>query len=161
MHWLAQLNRWLRIPLNILVILSIVGLTGTMAIQVVLRYLLRLPLMGVEEMSSLFGLWLYFAGMALVSSYNQHIRGGFISVLLHERARGVMDRLFTAICALISLYFLTLAVEYAQFVVEVNRRSTFLRLPTVLWVSSLNLGLLVTGVSLAIQAVLPPRKAEP
>lgn len=157
MQWLSSANRWLRGALNAVVIVSIIGLVGTMTVQVFLRYVLQASLMGVEEMSTLFGLWLYFAGFALVSAHDQHLRGGFVSMLLSERAHAAMKRLFMIVCAAICLYFLSLSIEYTQFVLDVNRRSTFLRWPTAIWVASLNLGLLLSFVTLTIQALTPNR----
>lgn len=159
MHWLASVNGWIRNILNVIVIASVVGLATTMTVQVILRYL-GWPLMGVEEMSTLFGLWLYFAGFALVSVHNEHIRGGFLTGLLSEPARRVFDRVVLALCAAICLYVFVLSVDYAQFIAEVNRRSTFLRWPTILWVASLNVGLLLSVVTLTIQAISPIRKAS-
>jgi TRAP-type C4-dicarboxylate transport system permease small subunit len=117
--------------------------------------------MGVEEMSTLFGLWLYYAGFALVSTHNQHIRGGLIAGRIGGNVQNVVERAFLLICAAICLYFLVLSLEYAQFVVSVNRRSTFLRWPTILWVASLNVGLLLSTVTLAIQAISPIKRAAP
>jgi TRAP-type C4-dicarboxylate transport system permease small subunit len=159
MHWLSRVNGWIRGILNIVVIIAIVGLTATMTIQVILRYLLQWSLMGVEEMSTLFGLWLYFAGLALVSAHNQHIRGGFVASTLSEPTQDIVDRIVLSVCAVLCLYFLILSLDYMKFVFEVNRRSTFLRWPTVLWVASLNLGLLLSVITFTIQAISPPKKA--
>lgn len=159
MHWLSRANGWLRSALNVIVIVSIVGLAGTMTLQVILRYLLQSSLMGVEEMSTLFGLWLYFAGFALVSARNQHIRGGFVSGLLPDRVRAVIERVFVLACAAICLYFLKLSLDYTQFILDIGRRSTFLRWPTAIWVASLNLGLFLSAVTLAAQALAPARRS--
>ena len=157
----ARVNAWMRRLLAALVIVSAVGLAGTMTVQVVLRYLLQVPLMGVEEMSTLFGLWLYFAGFALVSVNDSHIRGGFFSAFLSARAKDRLDRLFLLACAGLCVYFLLLSLDYTQFVFDVNRRSTFLRWPTVIWSASLNLGLALAAVGSVLQALDPARRARP
>ena len=158
MDWLSTVNGWIRGVLSVVVIISVMGLTGTMTVQVILRYFLQWSLMGVEEMSTLFGLWLYFSGLALVSAHNQHIRGGLITSALSDRAQNITDRIVLAVCALSCLYFLILSLDYTRFVFEINRRSTYLRWPTVLWVASLNLGLLLSVITFAIQAMVPSRK---
>jgi TRAP-type C4-dicarboxylate transport system permease small subunit len=157
----ARVNAWMRRLLAALVIVSAVGLAGTMTVQVVLRYLLQVPLMGVEEMSTLFGLWLYFAGFALVSVNDSHIRGGFFSAFLSARAKDRLDRLFLLACAGLCVYFFLLSLDYTQFVFDVNRRSTFLRWPTVIWSASLNLGLALAAVGSVLQALDPARRARP
>lgn len=161
MHWLSSVNGWIRRALNVIVIASVVGLAGTITIQVILRYVLQSSLMGVEEMSILFGLWLYFCGFALVSAHNQHIRGGLLTGFLSARAQEIVDRTFSLACAVICLFFFILSWEYTEFILDVNRRSTFLRWPTVFWVASLNLGLLLSVITLTIQAISPTRKAAP
>jgi TRAP-type transport system small permease protein len=159
MDWLSTVNGWIRGVLSGVVVISVVGLTVTMTVQVILRYFLQWSLMGVEEMSTLFGLWLYFSGFALVSVQNQHIRGAFIT--MSEHAQDITDRVVLSICALICLYFLVLSLDYTSFVFDVDRRSTYLRWPTVLWVAGLNLGLLLSAITFSIQAIIPSRKTTP
>ena len=157
MTLVARVNAWVRRLLAALVIVSVVGLTATMAAQVVLRYLLHLPLMGAEEMSTLFGLWLYFAGFALVSVDDGHIRGGF-SLPLSASAKAGIERLFLLACAGLCVYFLLISLEYTQFVLDVNRRSTYLRWPSAVWIASLNLGLALAAVGSVLQALGPLRR---
>lgn len=159
MNWPGRLDAAIRALLGAVLVASIFGLAATMTAQVILRYLLQWPLMGVEEMSTLFGLWIYFSGFALVSVNNQHIRGGFLGGLLSERMQAAVDRAFLAACAAICLYVFILSLDYAHFVWSVNRRSTFLRWPTMLWVASLNVGLFLSVVTLTLQALFPGRKS--
>jgi len=161
MDWLSTVDGWIRSVLNVVVIISVVGLTGAMTIQVILRYFLQWSLMGVEEMSTFFGLWLYFSGFALVSAHNQHIRGAFITSAMSHRAQDITDRVVLAISGILCLYFFILSLDYTAFVFDVNRRSTYLRWPTVLWVASLNVGLLLSVITFAIQAIVPSRKTAP
>jgi TRAP-type C4-dicarboxylate transport system permease small subunit len=155
----ARANAWMRRLLAAIIIVSVVGLTGTITVQVVLRYLLQVPLMGVEEMSTLFGLWLYFAGLALVSVTDSHIRGGFFLAFLSARAKDRLDRLFLLACAGLCVYFLLLSLDYTEFVLDVNRRSTFLRWPSAVWIASLDLGLALAAVGSVLQALDPARRA--
>ncbi len=158
MHWLSSVNGWIRGILRVVVILSVAGLTAMMTSEVILRYLLQWSLMGVEEMSTLFGLWLYYAGFALVSANDQHIRGGLFEEFGSSSFRQAAARASSLASAAICLYFLWLAADYADFILDVNRRSTFLRWPTFLWILSLNVGLLLSVVTLTIQAILPGAK---
>ena len=161
MTFLARINAWMRRLLAGLLIVSVVGLTGTMAAQVALRYLLHMPLMGAEEMSTLFGLWLYFVGFALVSVNDSHIRGGFFLAVLSARAKAGLERLFLLACAGLCVYFLVLSLDYTQFVLDVNRRSTYLRWPSALWIASLDLGLALAAVGSVLRAIDHARKVHP
>jgi TRAP-type C4-dicarboxylate transport system permease small subunit len=113
--------------------------------------------MGAEEMSTLFGLWLYFAGFALVSVNDGHIRGG-VSLPLSASAKAGLDRLFLLACAGLCVYFLLVSLEYTQFVLDVHRRSTYLRWPSAVWIASLNLGLALAAVGSVLQALDPARR---
>jgi TRAP-type transport system small permease protein len=154
---IETLERGLRRALQGLAVLAAVCLVGTMGIQVFMRYVLRSSLMGSEELSVLFGLWLYFTAFALVSVDNQHIRGGFLLALLPDPVRRAVDRLFLLACAVICGYFFWLTMDYVQFIADTDRRSTFLRWSTVIWVASLVLGLLVSTAALALRGLAPTR----
>lgn len=136
-----------------LVVLSAAGLVTTMTLQVILRYVLRSSFLGVEEICTLFGLWLYFSGIALISARDRHIRGGFLLSLMPQHVQAVLLRLFAVACALICAWFFLISVDYLQFMGETGRRSTFLRLPSGLWVASLSMGLLLSAVAFAIRSL--------
>ncbi len=72
-----------------------------------------------------------------------------------------MRRLFSVLAALICLYFFVLSLKYLGFLVSVDRRSTYLRWPSVIWIASLNIGLLLAALSLAIRAIRPLRSSQP
>ena len=77
-----------------------------------MRYGLHSSLLGFEEVTSLFGLWLYFTGFAYVSLHDQHIRGGLLVGYMAPWAVVAMRRLFSVLAALICLYFFVLSLKY-------------------------------------------------
>ncbi len=156
MRWIDGLQRRLERSLEVLVVVSLVGLVAVMAGQVVLRYLLRSSFLGVEEVSALCGLWLYFTGMALVTAQGGHIRGGFLFQRLKPSGRRLLQRLFGFTCAAICVYFLILGAEYVRFVAEHNRRSTFLRWPSFVWAGSLCFGLGLSALLFFLRGLRPP-----
>lgn len=146
MYRIQSLMPVLETALKCLVAFSAAGLLLTMTGQVLFRYVLKTSFMGAEEITTLFGLWLYFSGMALVSAQDRHIRGGFVLSLLSDRARMIMRMIFAIACAAICLYFFAISLEYIQFITNIGRKSTFLRLPSYLWFASLSVGLLLSAV---------------
>lgn len=150
--------RLLENVLKWLLIVSVVGLLLTMTGQVLLRYVFKSSFVGVEEISILFGLWLYFTGMALVSVHDRHIRGGFVLSLLSPGVVAVLRRIFALISAAICFYYFLISLEYLQFITSIGRRSTFLRLPSYLWVASLSLGLLLSAAVFALKGLERVRK---
>lgn len=142
-------------------LLSAVGLVATMGGQVFMRYVLQSSLMGAEDLSTPFGLWLYFGGFALVSAENQHIRGGFLLGLLPRAASAALERVFLVACAAMAAYFCWLALDYLQFIVDTNRRSTFLRWPSAIWITSLVVGMALSAISLLLHALETDRGNRP
>lgn len=141
-----------------LLIVALVGLTGVMIVQIVLRYLLQSSFVGVEEISTLFGLWLYYVGLAVVTAQGEHIGGGLVAQRLSPAARAAMERIFALLCAGICAYFCVLAVKYALFIGGNDRRSTFLRWPSVIWAASLCVGLGLSTLLFLLRAALPRRR---
>ena len=48
--------------------------------QVVLRYVLKAPLMGIEELMTFFIIWLYMMGGSVASEQRTHIECGILSL---------------------------------------------------------------------------------
>jgi TRAP-type C4-dicarboxylate transport system permease small subunit len=161
MDWVVSLQRWLVRALNVLVALAVAGLAAIMALQVFLRYVVESAFLGIEEISALFGLWLYFMGLALVTARDLHVRGGLIQDLLSPGARRVLDRLLLLIAAGICAYFFVLSLGYLEFIYDGNRRSTFLRWPSFIWAASLTLGLGLSTVLSLLRAIRPYRESVP
>jgi TRAP-type C4-dicarboxylate transport system permease small subunit len=159
MKWLSDLHRLLVGIFNTILVLSVLGLAGTMAVQVFLRYVLQSSFLGVEEISALFGLWLYFAGLPLVTANDQHIRGGFLLSALPPRVSFILNIVFAVACAVICAYFFIISVNYLTFIFEANRRSTFLRWPSFLWAASLSVGLAVASLMFVIRALQPGERS--
>lgn len=129
--------RLLTRTVRIVMVASMIGLAVTMTVQVVLRYLLNQSLMGVEEISVLFGIWLYYLGFVAVTVEGEHIKGGLFSAGPGTRRHRIGKLLSSALCLAICLVFLKTAVDYNVFIADIGRKSTFLRWPTVLWTAVL------------------------
>ncbi len=158
---LEAIDRSLSWALGAVMAASGIALATTMTAQVVMRYVLHSSLLGFEEVTTLFGLWLYFTGFAYVSLHDQHIKGGLLVGYMALWAVVAIRRLFSVLAALICLYFFVLSLKYLGFLVSVDRRSTYLRWPSVIWIASLNIGLLLAALSLAIRAIRPLRSGQP
>lgn len=161
MDWVVSLQRQLVRVLNVLVALSVAGLAGIMTLQVFLRYVVESAFLGIEEISALFGLWLYFMGLALVTARDQHVRGGLIQDALPPAVRRVLDVVLLLLCAGICAYFFVLSLDYLAFLYEGGRRSTFLRWPSFIWAASLSLGLGLSALISVLRAIRPWREARP
>ena len=126
---------WVQRAAMIVVSLSLAFLMVT---QIVLRYGLEKPFLGIEETSVLLGLWLYFLGAAYVTRQEDHIRGGVASLVIKDKRSLARVRLAgTVLCIAATCLFTYYAYKYSAFTMKIGRKSSYLSWPSILWVSSM------------------------
>ncbi|TLP55344.1 TRAP transporter small permease [Parasedimentitalea maritima] len=131
-----------------------VSLAVLMFAQVILRYGLNSPFVGIEEMAILFGAWVYFPSMAYVSRQGEHIHGGILTLVVKspravQKVRLLMTVFSIAACTVFG-YF---AIKYAFFEIEKGRLSSYLRWPKGIWSFSLVVGFSGTILALIMQCI--------
>ena len=130
------------------------GLAALMFTQVVLRYGFASPLVGIEELSLLFGAWFYFLGIACVTRTDEHIHGGVLTMLASSPRAVRSARLaMTLLGAVAGLVFAWYAIRYALFELETGRRSSYMRWPKAWWSASLLVGFSLTAATLVLHAI--------
>ncbi len=85
---------------EVLIILLMVGVT----VNVVLRYFFNRPLMGTEEVSEYFLLWLTFMGSAWVLKKDKHIRIDILTAYLRPRAQAVLYTVLSVMSAVVFIF---------------------------------------------------------
>lgn len=114
--------------------ISLLGLALVMVCQVLMRYVLQWPFLGIEEMAPLLALWCYFAGMIYSTRHRSHIEGGVLRSLSSNPAVINAARLVgTAVSLGALLVFIYYAYSIAQFNVSIGRKSVYLRWPRYIW----------------------------
>lgn len=147
-HFLASILRASMIIAGLL-------LAFIMVIQIVLRYWIEAPFLGIEEVSVLFGLWLYFLSAAYVTREDSHIKGGIAELLIkNTRSRAGLRLAGTIICLLASIVFAYFAGKYALFTYSTTRASTYLGWHTGIWVTSMVIGFGLMVFYFLVQAIL-------
>lgn len=53
--------------------------------QVILRYILKMPLMGIEELMTFFIIWLYMMGGSVASEQRSHINCAILTLYIKKR----------------------------------------------------------------------------
>ncbi len=111
-------------------------------VQVITRYVLEIPVMGLEESLLFPTLWLYVLGAVNASRENSHIRANVMEIFLKtERQHQVLAAVGEVISLIIGLWLTYWAWDYAKYSLRVWRESPTLYLPT-FWVDcSLLIGL--------------------
>ena len=124
-----------------LIIFFCVALAGLMVFQIVLRYVFVTPFLGIEEVTVLLGLWIYFLGLVHVTRTRQHIGSGVVRLFLENKAAlKALEFFKLALCALASGVFLYFSVLYWLKTAASGRSSTYLSWPTTVWIASMVFG---------------------
>ena len=94
-----------------------------MVAEVVLRYVLKMNLFGIDEVILCFAIWFYFCGGINGSREDSQIRADIISVLFHsERAAWVM-RIISRVIEIVVTIFLTI-MAYDLIINNITRMPT-------------------------------------
>ncbi|OBY24693.1 TRAP transporter small permease [Leisingera sp. JC1] len=122
-------------------------------VQVVTRYLLQIPVMGLEETMLYPTVWLYLLGAVNASREDTHIRANVLEIAIKtERGHTVLAIIGEVISLTVGLWLLSWAWEYTQYAWRVWKESPTLYLPTfyseVALVAGLALMMLYTAVHL-------------
>src|SRR5690625_218837 len=134
-EWLAEGLRWI-------MFLSMLALALTMVAQVVMRYVLEWPFLGIEEMAPLLALWGYFAGMIYSTRHRSHIEGGVMNLITENPlVLGVLRLLGTVVSLVALCIFFYYAYTFVQFNIDIGRKSAYLRWPRYLWDVSFLVGM--------------------
>lgn len=86
---------FLRKAENFIMVTSCIILVTLVITQVALRYIFRMPLMGVEELATMTGFWMYMIGAASGARERNHIRADLIhsivkNVRIYESIQSVV-----------------------------------------------------------------------
>lgn len=106
------------------------GVTVLVFAQVVMRYVLRMPLMGIEELTLFPAIWLYMLGGANASMERKHIECNVLSVYVtNPFALRVLDVAKSLISLGVCLWLTYWAFEYFQYSLRVWKTSNLLYIP--------------------------------
>lgn len=124
------MTRFASILLTVLICVVALG----QFVQVITRYVLEIPVMGLEESLLFPTLWLYVLGAVNASRENTHIRANVLEIFLStERQHQVLAALGEIISLIIGLWLTYWAWDFAKYSLRVWRESPTLYLPT-FWV---------------------------
>ncbi|MBB1485154.1 TRAP transporter small permease [Oceanospirillum sediminis] len=124
-----------------MMLLTCLGLAGLMFTQVIMRYVLESPFTGIEEVSILLAVWVYFLGMGYATREREHIHGGIVSLMVKDPQKIAFIRFVgSLICMIAACVFGYFAYKYALKEITRGRVSTNMRWPRGLWSASMIVG---------------------
>ncbi|WP_372886321.1 TRAP transporter small permease [Shimia sp.] len=100
-------------------------------IQVITRYVLQVPVMGLEETMLYPTLWLYILGSVNASRENTHIRANVLEIFIKtERGHVRLAIIGEIISLVVGLWLLSWAWNYTEYAWRTWRESPTLYIPT-------------------------------
>ena len=112
--------------------------------QVFLRYVLKAPLMGIEEILLFPAIWLYMLGGASASWERTHIECGVLTVYIKKPLTMKIFKLIKAILSVgIGCWLLKWAYWYMTYGLRVQKTSAVLHIPMIIGQSAIFIGLLL------------------
>jgi TRAP-type C4-dicarboxylate transport system permease small subunit len=120
---------WLQ---QIVMVVTSIAIVVLVLVQVALRYLFMMPLMGVEELACLCGFWFYFIGAANGSRERSHIKADLLAVFIkNKRALYWTQSAVWLILIVLSACFVEWTVGYFRWSLKSLERSPALSIPMV------------------------------
>ena len=100
-------------------------------VQVITRYVLQVPVMGLEETMAFPTIWLYILGSVNASRENTHIRANVLEIFITSpRAHTILAIIGEIISLIVGLWILSWAWDYTRYAWRVWRESPTLYIPT-------------------------------
>ncbi|WP_028584760.1 TRAP transporter small permease [Desulfogranum mediterraneum] len=99
--------------------------------QVVMRYILEIPVMGLEEMLVYPTIWLYFLGSVNASREDTQIKANVLDVFLKtERSRLIVRVIADLMSVIVAAWLTFWAYDYFRYALRVWKESPTLYIPT-------------------------------
>lgn len=126
---------------TILIVLGGSVVTLTVVLQVVLRYIFKAPLFGLEEFSRLIAVWVYFLGAIFGIKLDSHVQGDVAGLLFNtDHARSIIKTITWCLSLLLCIFFLYHSAKYSIWLYGTGERTTGLWWPRIMSVGSMLFG---------------------
>jgi len=126
---------------TILIVIGGAVVTLTVVLQVVLRYIFKAPLFGLEELSRLIAVWVYFLGAIFGIKQDSHVQGDVAGLLFNTpRSMSVIKTITWCLSLLLCLLFLYHSAKYSAWLYGTGERTTGLWWPRIISVGSMFFG---------------------
>ncbi|WP_137702104.1 TRAP transporter small permease [Marimonas lutisalis] len=100
-------------------------------VQVITRYVLQVPVMGLEETMLYPTLWLYIFGAVNASRENTHIRANVLEIFIStEKGHTILAIVGEIISLIVGLWLLSWAWDFTRYAWRVWKESPTLYIPT-------------------------------
>lgn len=151
------MERFFKYALTIL----ICTVAGLQFVQVIMRYVLQTPMMGIEEILVYPTLWLYFLGSVNASREDTQIKANVLDVFMKTERGKLKVRVLSNLFSLITSLWLTWWTwAYFRYALRVWKESPTLYIPTFYAECSLFIGLTLMTIYVAIYLLRSVRELK-
>lgn len=163
----ARVDHWIDKGATALIIVGGAMVTLTVVLQVLLRYIFKAPLFGLEEFSRLIAVWVYFLGAIFGTKLDAHVQGDVAARFFGTRqARAVVKTIAWSLSLVVCALFLYHSGKYSFWLYGTGERTTGLWWPRIYSVGSMFFGAVfmtlysVTNVIKYLEAAISGRGVE-
>jgi TRAP-type C4-dicarboxylate transport system permease small subunit len=118
--------------LSFLCILSLLLLCGLVCIQVLLRYVFRAPLMGIEELLLFPTTWLYLLGAVKASQEKSQIIARVLEIFLKkERSVYILRTIASVLSTVVLVWLVYWGYDYWKYLIRMQKVSPMLFIPMI------------------------------
>jgi len=156
MLWIMNTKLWkfLEYAQKGIMILSSMTILTLVLVQVVLRYIFVMPLMGVEEIATMVGFWLYFMGASWGTAERIHIKADLMQVIIKDPKKLIWFKVFiSALSVALSGMMVYWGWGYFQWGITRWQLSSTLMIPMVYSQSSVFVGAILMFFYFIIELV--------
>ena len=137
------MERFFKYALTVLLL----AVAALQCVQVITRYFLQIPVMGLEEVLMYPALWLYMLGSVNASREDTQIRANVLEIFLGtQRAKVVLAIVTESISLAIAVWLTHWAWDFLQYSMRVGKESPTLYIPTIYSDAALFIGLFLMCV---------------
>jgi len=137
--FLIKIQQWLMIATSIFVILI-------MFVEVLLRYVFKSDLYGIEEIVVIAAFWLYFMGSSYGVYEKSHVKADILPQMMSQKAQKILNIIIRFIMAVLCCLFAYWAVGMISHALKYMPRTTGLRIPIVISQFSILLGYFLMSI---------------
>ena len=124
-----------------LIIIGGALVTLTVVLQVLLRYVFKVPLFGLEEFSRLIAVWVYFLGAIFGTKWDSHVQGDVAErIFSTPRSKAILKTITWLLSLLVCILFLYHSTTYCVWLYGTGERTTGLWWPRIYSVGSMLFG---------------------
>lgn len=150
----SRIDRFFDMSGSFLIVLGGSIITITVVAQVIMRYVLKLPLFGLEEFSRLIAVWVYFLGAIFGTKYDTHVQGDVAARLFSTpRAQAVIKVTTWILCTILCFMFLYHSTKYSIWLYGTGERTTGLWWPRIYTVGSMVFGAFFMSIYSVVNVV--------